>query len=113
MTTDSDIIEKLKYLRTQVNGIKNNNDNEINSKGTTTTQELPKTTIVVVLYIILPFIIYYSLLNAESDFIMYEIPKENSYFMKKEISWFFLYIYTLVIYIILCLIIYYIAYLLE
>jgi hypothetical protein len=112
MTTDSDIIEKLKYLRSQVDGIKNNNDNEINSKGTTT-QEFPTTTIVVVLYITLPFIIYYSLLNAEPHFIMNEIPKENSYFMTKEISYFFIYIYTILLYILLCLIIYYIAYRLE
>jgi hypothetical protein len=109
--TDSDIIEKLKYLRSQVDGIKNNNENQ---KGTESKiQELPKTAIVVVLYIVLPFIIYYSLLNTEPEFIMYEVAQNNSYFMKKEISYLFLYLYTLVIYIILCLIIYYIAYLLE
>ena len=91
---DDDIIAKLNQLREQVNSIRNNNDGEINSsnqKGTT--QEFPTTTVVAVLYITLPIIIYYSLLNAEPHFIMYEIPIENSYFMTKEISYFF-YIFT-------------------
>lgn len=111
--TDDEIIQKLQSLRTQVNGIKNNNNNDGNQKGTTTNVKLPKTIIVVVLCIISPLIIYCSLLNAEPDFIMNEIPQKNSYFMKKEISRPSLFIYTILISIPFFIIIYYIAYFLE
>jgi len=110
--TDKEIIEKLKYLKTQVDGIKNNNSDEnIIQKGTHKISDTQLKLMFAGSCILIPIIIYYSLLNVEADFIMYEIKEDNSYFMKREVSYFLLYLYTSIISIIICMILYFIIFL--
>lgn len=110
---DNDIIERLKYLRQEVDGIKNNNNIENFSSGSQTQSKmetLPKKPIMVLYSIVSIFVIYYSFLYLEPDFIKYEEVEDNSYFIKKKVSYFFLILYTAILWIILCLIMYYILF---
>lgn len=106
---DNDIIEKLNYLKQEIDGIKNNNieGNKSAVSQSSLQQPLSKKVIMVLFCIVSPFVIYYSFLNLEPDFIIYEERQENSHFMKKSVSYFFLFLYTVILWIILCLILYY------